>query len=115
MGYGDGFLVNQNRGESQTVLSDPVEILSTTDTEGAIPDTWVGHFQMTLYTAGSDAVQLEKLETGTTGTWVVARYKGDAIEMDTAGDTFDIHLTRGDTYRLVTTTAGAKVGIMSHG
>ena len=100
---------------AQLVLAKPTQILPIDATESTVLDeNWVGEFQVTLYTAGTDPVKIEKLKPETEDTWIVTRFNGSEIELSTEGDTLDVFLTKGDSYRLVTATAGAEVWIMSH-
>lgn len=113
MSYGRGF-ENQKR-ETKPFLTNPKVILDVTDTEGTVLDNeWYGTFQLTLYIAGSAAVQIEKLEPGTESTWIAIRFDDEVIELTTAGDTLSLEISEADSYRLTTSTAGAKVGVANH-
>ena len=97
----------------QTILSEPVLVLPTTETAGDMfPEDWEGHFQLVMTVAGSANAKLEVLQPGST-TWIDVRTDGKAQNLTRAGDTYNIYLARGFNYRVETTTAGAEVYIAS--
>ena len=104
---------------AQLVLAEPTIILAGTDIEGTeLNENWVGKFQVALTTAGTDPVKLERLIPDTE-TWQVCRLANNSsnspeIQLINAGDTLDITLTKGFTYRFATATAGAVVHIDNH-
>ena len=98
---------------AQTIISTPQLLLSATDQHSeTFPDDWEGDFQFLMTVAGRENVRLEVLRPGTT-TWMDVRFEGRAQNFARAGDTFNLRLARGFSYRLETAAAGAEVYVCS--
>ena len=93
-------------------------ILESTKTESAILDEkYWGEFQIVCIAYGTTEVLLEVRDPDTDEAdfdWVTARYNGNDIKFEAAGDALDVILTRGFIYRLTTTVAGAVISIDRH-
>ena len=91
-------------------------ILDAADTESEEIKEY-GQLQLVCIKYGTAEVLLEVRDPDTDEAdypWVTARYNGADIKFEAAGDALDVVLTRGFTYRLTTTTAGAVVSIARH-
>ena len=98
----------------QTILSEPLLILETTETAGAVEldEEYEGNFLFVCTVAGSENVRVEIQQPGTT-TWIDLRIEGKAQNLARAGDAFVIPVARALRYRCETATAGAEVWIAS--